>query len=115
MTEFEALLLSAAIEGPLAYAVVAATRWSCRGPPAAAVAIVVATAVTHPQLWTASLWLYPRIGYWPTIAITEAVTMVVEAAIVAWATRLSPARALVVSAIANGVSATVGVAISAFS
>src|SRR5262249_49764121 len=98
MTEFEAMLLSAAIEAPIAFAVVVVTGWSCRGPLNAAVAAALATAVTHPQLWSASLWLYPRIGYWPTVGGAETLVVLAEAAIIIWATALSPLRALVLSA-----------------
>jgi hypothetical protein len=109
MTEFEALLLSAAIEGPLVFALVSVMRWPCRGPLHAALAIMLATAVTHPQLWAASLWLYPRIGYWSALAIGETAVVVAEAAIIAWAVGLSPTRAFVASVIANGASAAVGI------
>ncbi len=113
MTEFEALLLSAAIEGPLAFAVVAFARWPCRGPFHVAIATMLATAVTHPQLWSASLWLYPRIGYWPTVGCAEALVILVEAAIIAWAAGLSPLRALTVSIVANGTSTLTGLALLA--
>jgi hypothetical protein len=108
MTEILALLLSAAIEGPIAYAVVAFTRWPCRGPVHVAIATMLATAVTHPQLWSASLWLYERIGYWPAVGCGEAVVILVEAAIIAWASGLSSPRALAVSAVANAASALTG-------
>ena len=78
------------------------------GSNSAHLQIVEATAVTHPQLWAAALWLYPRIGYWPTIGAAEAVVAAVEAAIVIWATALSPARALVLSIVANGASTLAG-------
>ena len=113
MTEFEAMLLSAAIEGPLAYAIVRITRWPCRGPLHAAAAAMLATAVTHPQLWTSALWLYPRIGYWSTVGCTEAVVILVEAAVIAWASGLSPLRALIVSGIANLASTLAGIALLA--
>src|ERR1700743_76888 len=108
MTELEALLLSVAIDTPIAFAIGAITRWPCRGPLHAAVAISLATAVTHPQLWAAALWLYPRIGDWPTIGGAEAVVGAAEAGVVIWATALSPARALVLSIVANGASTLAG-------
>jgi hypothetical protein len=113
MTEFEAMMLSVAIEAPLAFAIVYLARWPCRGPLHIAMAITLATAVTHPQLWTASLWLYPRIGYWPTVVCGEALVILAEAAIIAWATRLSSAKSLIVSGIANGTSALAGLALFA--
>jgi hypothetical protein len=115
MTEFEAMLLSVAIEAPIAFAIVAIKGWPCpgsrRGPLDAAIAISVATAVTHPQLWTAALWLYPRIGFWPAVGCAEAVVVVVEAAIILWATGLSAARAFALSTIANGASTLIGIAL----
>lgn len=113
MTEILALMVSAAIEGPLAYAVVAVMRWPCRGPFHVAIAAMLATAVTHPQLWSASLWLYPRIGYWPTVGCAEAVVILVEAAIIAWASGLSSLRALAVSAMTNAASALTGLVLLA--
>jgi hypothetical protein len=109
MSEFEAMLLSAAIEGPIAFGVVYIMRWHCRGPLHAALAVMLATAVTHPQLWTAVIWLFPRIGYWPALGIAEAVVMLVEAAIIAWVIELPSARALIVSGVTNAASATVGI------
>jgi hypothetical protein len=113
MAEFESLLLSIAIEGPVAFLAVYVMRWPCRGPWAAAVAAVLATAATHPQFWTASLWLYPRLGYWPSIGIAEGIVMIVEAVIIAWSIRLAPSRALIVSAVANTASACTGIGLSA--
>jgi len=82
-----------------------------RGPLQAAFAVMLATAATHPQLWAASLWSFPRFGYWPTMAVTEGAVVVVEAAIVAWVAALSPRRALAVSALANATSFAVGLAL----
>jgi hypothetical protein len=113
MTEFEAMMLSIAIESPLAFAMVSLAGWPCRGPLHAAIAVMLATAVTHPQLWAASLWLYPQIGYWPTVGVTEALVILAEATIIAWVTGLSPARALVISGIANGASTLAGLALFA--
>src|SRR5882757_4892072 len=113
MTEFDAMVLSVAIEAPLAFAVVSLARWPCRGPLHAAIAITLATAVTHPQLWAASLWLYPRLGYWPTVGCAEALVILAEAAIMVWATGLSSARALAVSALANTASTLAGVVLFA--
>jgi hypothetical protein len=115
MTELSALLTSMAVEGPVAYVLVRAFRWRCRGPLAAAAAVMLATAATHPQFWTASLWLYPRIGYWSTIAIAEALVILVEAAIIAWSTGLEVRRALAVSAVANVASAAAGIGLSLLS
>jgi hypothetical protein len=109
MSEFEAMLLSAAIEGPIAFAVVSIKRWPCRGPFQVALTVMLATAVTHPQLWAASQWLFPRISYWSALGILECAVILIEAAIIAWVSGLSWARALVVSAITNSASATAGI------
>jgi hypothetical protein len=109
MSEFEAMLLSAAIEGPLAFAVVSIKRWPCRGPFQAALTVMLATAATHPQLWTASQWLFPRIGYWSALGILEGVVILVEAAIIVWVSGLSSTQALVVSGVTNSASATAGI------
>ena len=113
MTEFEAMLLSVVIEAPIAFAIVAVTGWPCRGPFNTALAIALATAVTHPQLWTAALWLYPRIGFWPTVGFAETLVVLVEATIILWAAGLAPVRALAVSAVANGASTLAGIALFA--
>ena len=109
MSQLEAMLLSVLIEAPIACAVVRFARWPCRGPLHVAAAAALATAVTHPQLWAAALWLYPRIGYWPTIGLAETAVIVAEAAILLWATGLAPLRSLTVSAVANGASALAGI------
>jgi hypothetical protein len=104
MSESEALLISMAIEGPVAFALVAITRWPCRGALHAGLASMVATAVTHPQLWSLAIWSYGRFPYWPAILSLEALVVVVEAALIAWMARLTPARAGAVSLVANAAS-----------
>jgi len=108
MNEFEAMLLSALIEGPVAFTLVYFTRWPSRGPQHVGLAQMLATAVTHPQLWAAFPSLLERFGYDGAAVVGEAIVVVVEAAFVAWATGLSPARALIVSFCANGASVIVG-------
>jgi hypothetical protein len=112
VTEIEALLLSAAIEGAVAFLLVSIARWSCRDPIHVALASVLATAVTHPQFWAATLWLAPRLGYWPAVLSGESVVVLVEAAIIAWAAKLTPGSALVTSVAANGSSAAIGILLS---
>jgi hypothetical protein len=113
MTEIEALVLSAAIEGPVAYTLVRAARFPGRGPLHAGLAAMLATAVTHPQLWQGALWLYPRIGFWSGLLIAESLVVLAEAAIIAWAAGLSPWRALAVSGLANGASGGAGLLLAA--
>ena len=104
MSEADALLISMAIEGPVAFAIVALARWPSRGALHAGLASMVATAVTHPQMWTLAIWSYGRFPYWPAILTIEALVVVVEAALIAWMARLTPARAGIVSLVANSAS-----------
>lgn len=108
MNEFQAMLLSVLIEGPIAVALVRLTRWPCRGPAHAGLTLCVATAVTHPQFWAAFPWLMDHLGYDGAMVTGEAVVVVVEAAILVWAIGLSACRALLLSFCANGTSAIIG-------
>jgi hypothetical protein len=113
MTEFEAMLLSVVVEGPIAFVIVRFTGWPCRGPLHVALAASLATAATHPQLWAVTLWLAPRFGYELTVATLEAAVILVEAMIIAWASGLSAMRALVVSVATNATSFAAGLLLSA--
>ena len=104
MNETQALLISMAIEGPVAFALVALARWPSRGARHVGLAAIVATAVTHPQMWALAIWSYGRFPYWSAILSIEALVVVVEAALIAWMARLSPARAGAVSLAANAAS-----------
>ncbi len=108
LTEAQALLVSAAIEGPIAYAVVRLAKWPCRGPLHAGVASAVATAVTQPQLWAAAYWAYPRFPYWPAILVLEALVVVAEGVLIAWMAQLRRPRAMIFSFIANSASFLAG-------
>jgi len=108
MTEAEALLLSAAIEGPTAYAMVRLMQWPSRGALHAGLASAVATAVTHPQLWSAAIWAYPRFPYWPSIVVLETLVILAEGALIAWMANLAWRRATLVSLIANTASGVAG-------
>jgi hypothetical protein len=108
MSEAEALLISMAIEGPVAFVLVSLVRWPSRGPLHAGLASMVATAVTHPQMWTLAIWSYGRFPYWPAILTIEALVVVVEAALIAWMARLTIGRAGIVSLVANSASFLAG-------
>ncbi len=108
MLEIEALAVSAAIEAPIAWIIVRFARWPCRGPLHAALASAVATAVTHPQLWAAAEWAYPRFGYWPSAAGLETLVVLAEGALIAWMAKLTLGRAMLVSLAANLASCLVG-------
>jgi hypothetical protein len=108
MLESEALLISAAIEAPIAFLVIRATHWPCRGAIHAGFAAAVATAVTHPQLWVAALWAYPRFGYWPSVIVLETIVVLVEGGLIGWMARLSLRRAMLISLAANIASCAAG-------
>ncbi len=104
MVESEALLVSAALEGPIGFFIVRLTRWPCRGALHVGLACAVATAATHPQLWSAAHWAYPRFPFWPAILILEALVIAAEGALIAWMAQLALPRAMIVSSIANSAS-----------
>jgi hypothetical protein len=106
--EVEALLISAAIEAPIAFLIVRATHWPSRGALHAGIAAAVATAVTHSQLWAAALWAYPRFGYWPSVIVLEAIVVLVEGCLIGWMARLSLRRAMLISLAANTASCAAG-------
>jgi hypothetical protein len=112
MVEAEALLLSMAIEGPIAFSIVRFTRWPCRGALHVGLASAVATAVTLPQLWSAAIWAYPRFPYWPSIVILEALVMSAEGLLIAWMAGLALPRAMFLSLIANVASCLAGLLIA---
>jgi hypothetical protein len=108
MVEAEALVLSAVVEGPIAFLIIRLTRWPSRGALYVGLASCVATAVTHPQLWTAALWAYPRFPCWPTAIVLEALVMAVEGVLIAWMAMLTWRRAMLVSLVANSASCLAG-------
>jgi len=112
MTEFESLLLSALIEAPVAGLIAWLARWPCRGALHVGLASGAATAITHPQLWTAALWTYERFSYWPAILTLEALVVLSEAVLIAWMAALRLDRAFVVSFAANAASLLVGLLIT---
>lgn len=112
LTELTALVISMAIEAPVAYAIVRLTRWPSRGPIHAGAASAVATAVTHPQLWFNLVpWLSDLIGYWPSLAVGEAIVVLTEGALIAWMADLKLQRAMLVSLVANAASFAAGLLI----
>lgn len=108
MLEIQAMAISAAIEAPIAYLVVRIARWPSRGAIHAGFASAVATAVTHPQLWAAAQWAYPRFGFWPSVAGLEALVVLAEGALIAWMAALAFHRATLISLLANSASCLAG-------
>lgn len=108
MAEWQALAISVAIEVPVILLLALYRPAGGRGLPATALASAIATAVTHPQLWAAALWAYPRWGYRPSIIALEAMVVVVEGALIAFIAGLRPRTALLFSLAANFTSFSVG-------
>jgi hypothetical protein len=113
MSEFEALLLSAAIEAPIAWLIVRWRAWPCRGARHAALAAAFATTCTHPQLWAGVNAFAPAIGYVPAVALGEAAVVLAEAGIFVWVITLSPVRALLLSLATNTASFAFGLVLAA--
>jgi len=109
MIESEALILSAALEAAVAYLVARLARWPSRGDWHVAAAAAAATAITHPQLWAAALWAFPRFAYWPAIFVLEVLVVLVEGMLIAWMAALRIDRAMLVSLLANSASFLFGV------
>ena len=108
MTEIEALIFSAAVEAPIGFLLARQMRWACRGRLHVAAASAAATAITHPQLWAAALWAYPRFPYWPSIIVLELAVVLVEGGLIAWMAALRIDRAMLVSLAANSASCFIG-------
>ena len=108
MEEGVALVISAAVEAPIAFLIVHLKKWPSRGALHVGLAAAVATAVTHPQLWSAALWAYSRFPYWPTTIAAEAVVIAIEGLLIAWMAQLAWSRAMLVSLLANSASCLVG-------
>lgn len=111
MTEFEALLLGIAIEAPVAVAIVRWFGWTCRGAGHVGVASAVATATTHPQLWSGALWAYQHFPFWASALGMEALVILAEAILISWMAQLALRPALLLSALTNTVSCVIGLAI----
>ncbi len=99
------------VEAAIAYSLAWATHWNCRGPAHVAAGSAAATAITHPQLWTAALWAYDRYPYWPSVLTLEAAVVVVEGVAIAWMAMLRLDRAMLVSLVANSGSLALGLLI----
>lgn len=94
-----AFLLTEAVEAPI-YRHAAGARW-----PAA----LLASAWTHPLVWFAFPVLFEgALGYVPMVVLAEAFAIGVEAA---WLAHRGVRRPIVWSAVANGASVGVGLAL----
>lgn len=108
MNEIEALLLSAVIEAPVAWLIAYIAGWPSRGALHVGLAAAAATAITHPQLWAAAFWAYPRFDYWPSVITLEAGVILAEGVLIAWMAALRIDRAMLVSLAANSASVLCG-------
>ncbi|WP_146747798.1 hypothetical protein [Paramagnetospirillum kuznetsovii] len=111
IAEFQALILAAVIEGPVAYLLIRWTGWSCRGAVHAGLAAIVATGVTHPQVWEGVLWAYRHYPVWPSALVAEALVVLVEAALMSWMIGLAPRQALALSLLTNTASFLAGLVV----
>jgi hypothetical protein len=106
MPQALALLLSIAIEAVIAFAAVRALRWG--GGGRAAISATVGTLITHPIVWHAVPVLEPILGYIATVVLVETAVVIVESGPYWLIVPLAWPRALTISLIANGASASTG-------
>jgi hypothetical protein len=106
MTEPLALLLSVLVEAPVAHLLVARLGWG--RPGRAALAAALGTVCSHPFAWSFSLTLADRLGYWPSVMVTEAAVVVFESLGYLVLVPLPPRRALLASLVANAASTAFG-------
>ncbi len=115
MTQWQAELLSLAIEVPVATLVVA-VGLHMRGARMIVVMILAAaagTALTHPVVWTGVLALAPRVGWVAAVAALELFAVVGETVVYRVATPLTWRQAGLVSLVANAASFGAGLVLSA--
>lgn len=115
MTQWQAELLSFAIEAPVAALV--AALW-CRARAArvlvlVALAAVAGTALTHPVVWNGVLVLVPRVGWVVAVVVFELFAVAGETVVYRLAARLAWRQALLVSLSANAASFGIGLMLSA--
>ncbi len=108
MTQTAAYLISLGSEAIVAALIVFAIWRDWRITALAAVSAVLGTLLTHPIVWESGLYLYPRIGYLPGLAVIEAFAVLGEWPVYRLLTRLSWPGTLAISFAANLVSFTLG-------
>jgi hypothetical protein len=108
MSQLYAYLISLTSEAFVA-GLLALTVWRTWPMTArAALAAACATALTHPIVWQSGLWLFPRIGYWPGLAVIEAFAVLAEWPAYMLIARTTPVAGLALSLSANIVSFMIG-------
>jgi len=108
MSQTTALLLTLAVEVPVAVGLVRRRRWGAASPAHVALVAAGASLVTHPLLWMA----LHRLHGLPALVAAEAAVVVVESAAYAWAAGLRARHALIVSAAANATSFGTGLLVA---
>lgn len=109
MTEFEASLLSIAVEAPVAALTARlALRTSWWTAALAAIAAAGGTLLTHPFAWDGARALMRSIPWGLMAAIVETAVTLVEAVAYVAVARVRPLAALGLSVAANGASFGVG-------
>jgi hypothetical protein len=111
VTQTQALLLTLAIEGPVAVAFVAWRRWAPGRLGIVAVASVAASLLTHPLLWLVDPLLHSSLDTPARWALLETSIALVEAGVYAVGAGLATGRALWTSVIANAASFGAGLVI----
>lgn len=115
MTQWQAALLSFAIEVPAAV-LVAGLALRCRGVRAlvlVALAAVAGTALTHPVVWNGVVALAPRTGWVTAVAALEVFAVAGETLVYRLATTLPWRLAALVSLAANAASFAAGLLLAA--
>ncbi len=105
MTQVDAMLLSIAMEVPVALLI--GLTQGVRMAFATACAAALGTMLTHPLVWHGATGLMPVIGYVPTVSIVEAFAVLGEwplYMLAGWSARWALAGSL----LSNGVSFVVG-------
>ena len=109
MSQTTALLLTLAIEIPIAVGLVAGLRWAPGETARVAAVALGATLITHPLLWMAA----DRLDSWPRLFMAEGLIALGEGLAYAFAGGLALRRGLLVSVVANAASFGMGLLIHA--
>jgi hypothetical protein len=113
MSQSAALLLSLVTEALAALVLLRAWGEEWGRATRAALAAVLATLLTHPAAWAATLRLMDAIGYAAAVALVEAAVVLAESLAYRVLVPLPGRRALLASLVANGASAGLGLVLYA--
>jgi hypothetical protein len=101
VTQFEAFLLTLALESAAALCVCGIAGWL--RPPRLFVAVVVASVLTHPVLWAIARQVPPA-WWWPAVLAMEVAIGVVEGLVVGRLGGVGMRRGLVIGVVMNAFS-----------